>query len=288
MAEVLIASSFDEAVGAEAPNMESSRSGVSWGAIFAGGVAAVGVSLILLSLGAGLGFAAFSPYAGASTTATGLAIGAVVWLIVAQWIASAIGGYIAGRLRTKWADPHSDEVFFRDTAHGMLAWTVGTILTVGIFAAGGVAAISTVGAGAAAVASQGDDAYFVDQLFRGPAPAAAGAPIAGTPSPTGPVTDDATRSETALLLGRAVGGMGSDADTAYLAQLVSARTGLSEADAQQRVDQVIASAKAAADTARKASATAAMMTAFSFLIGAFIAAVSGALGGKYRDELSPA
>jgi hypothetical protein len=81
------------------------------------------------------------------------------------------------------------------------------------------------------------------------------------------------------------------ADSADLDQLVAARTGISPADAQKRVDDVISKAKEAevkvrqaADTARKTAATAAFFTAFSMLIGAFIAALAATIAGPRRDE----
>ena len=77
----------------------------------------------------------------------------------------------------------------------------------------------------------------------------------------------------------------------FLARLVAARTGLSQADAEKRVNDEIAQAKEAevktrqkADAARKAGAHLAFFTAFAMLIGAFIAATAGALGGDHRDE----
>ena len=271
-------SAASEARWVKPPNLESSRSGVSWGAIFAGGVTAAAVSIILLAVGAGLGFATISPYAGDSTSVTTLAVGAVIWLVIVQWVASIFGGYIAGRLRTKWADHHSDEVFFRDTAHGLLAWGAATLLTVGIVATGATSALSTVATVGATAASNADDSYFADQLFR-TAPG-----TSGTQSTN--AADDATRAEGGRLLVRAVSGSGTDADQSYLAESVAARTGISPEEAQKRVADVTAAAKEAADAARKASAVAALVTGLSLLIGAFIAAVAGALGGRARDELS--
>jgi len=290
------------------PNLESNRSGVSWGAVFAGGVAAASVTLILLALGAGLGFSAISPWAGDSMSATGLAVAAGIWLVVVQWLSSLVGGYVAGRLRTKWADHHSDEVFFRDTAHGFLAWGVATILMVGFTVYAGTAAVSgaasALGGAASTAAESPASAYALDQLFRanpGNAPggttAAAATTTAGTSAstsgsgqsaigaqPSGDVS--ASRAEAGRILGRALTGTGDDADRTYLAQIVSEQTGLTPDEAKQRVDQVIASAKDAADKARKASAYASVITALTLMIGAFIAAVGGALGGRYRDELS--
>jgi hypothetical protein len=88
----------------------------------------------------------------------------------------------------------------------------------------------------------------------------------------------------------AASGTVSSADNAYLVQLVSGRTGLSPTDAQTRVNDVLAQEQAAAvkakqvaDAARKASASAMVFTFVSLLIGAFIASVAGAIGGRLRD-----
>jgi hypothetical protein len=81
------------------------------------------------------------------------------------------------------------------------------------------------------------------------------------------------------------------ADRTYLAQLVAAKTGVPQADAQKRVDDTIAStkeaetkARQAADAARKATATFAIFTALSLMIGAFVACAAAAYGGNLRDE----
>src|SRR3978361_1620330 len=110
--------------GASATTPESARSAVAWAAVLAGAVVAIATTLILIALGSGLGFAAASPWPGAAPAAETFAITAGIWLIVTQWLASALGGYMTGRLRTKWTSVHSHEVFFRDTAHGLLSWAV--------------------------------------------------------------------------------------------------------------------------------------------------------------------
>lgn len=135
----------------------STHSGVSWGAIFAGAVAAAALSLILVLLGFGLGFSAVSPWADSGISAKGLGISTIVWLAFTQIVASGLGGYIAGRLRVKWSGMHGDEVYFRDTAHGFLAWAVATLITavlvvgsVSSVVSGGVKAGASVAAGAPA------------------------------------------------------------------------------------------------------------------------------------------
>jgi len=266
---------------AEIPNVESSRSGIAWSAIIGGAVAAATLSLILLALGAGLGFASVSPWSNAGASATAVGVGAGVWFLIVQWLSSAAGGYVAGRLRTKWAALNSDEVFFRDTAHGFLAWGLATLLTVGFLASvlsgaaslgGTVAAGAAQGATQAGVMNAGPADAWLDSLFRpaNPAPASGNQDV---------------RAEASRLVLSGVSGNLQPADRTYLAQVVAARAGLSQQDAEKRVDDTIAQAKQAADTARKAAATVSLMTALSLMIGAFVAAAAGAMGGRHRDML---
>src|ERR1700722_12396528 len=157
---------------------ESSVSAVSWPAIFGGAFVAAAASLVLVALGSGFGLASVSPWRDAGASATTFAWMTAAWLIVVQWFSSGLGGYIAGRLRTKWANTHTHEVFFRDTAHGFITWAVGTILVAGFLASavgaaigGGVHAAATVASGAAqgAATSQAGSSlatYDMDLLFR--------------------------------------------------------------------------------------------------------------------------
>ena len=156
---------------------------VSWSAVFAGAVAAAAFGLILLTLGAGLGLAALSPWRSASASAAKFGIAAIVWVCVTQILTSGLGGYLAGRLRHRWPAVHVDEVYFRDTAHGFLSWALATLATAALFAAmlpaaehaGGQAVAK---AAASAVIDRGDAnaamnrwpvGYYVDALFRPPA-----------------------------------------------------------------------------------------------------------------------
>jgi len=275
---------------------------VSWPAIFSGAFVAASVSLILLSLGSGLGFASISPWPSHGVSGTTFAVTAAIWLIIMQWISSAIGGYITGRLRIRWVGTHSHEVFFRDTAHGLVTWAVATMVVAATLATsvfsvveGGVHAASSLGSAAAQGVSQGSaqspgaigGTYAVDKLFRSEGPVlngqGTGASAQGTDDPrmeAGHIASNAWSS-----------GSVTESDRGYLTNLVVRRTGLSSADAQKRVDEFVtdtldmqAKAKAAADTARKAAAQAAIYTALAMLIGAFIASVSAALGGRLRDQ----
>ncbi|MEO5734326.1 MAG: hypothetical protein ABIN96_16830 [Rubrivivax sp.] len=244
------------------------RSGVSWGAIFAGAAGAAALSLILLILGTGLGLSSVSPWTGRGAGATTMGISTIVWLTITQLAASGMGGYLAGRLRTKWVAVHSDEVYFRDTAHGFLAWAVATLVTaatltsaigsvvgagaqVGASVAGGVVSTATTGAVAAGAVAAKDDTsgangnsgmgYFVDSLFR-KAPNAASATLGASANPaTSVLTEDgnpqAMGAEVTRIFANAVrsGTLGPE-DVRYVGQLVAQRTDMSQADAEKRVN----------------------------------------------------
>jgi hypothetical protein len=202
------------------------------------------------------------------------------WLIVVQWISAGLGGYLAGRLRTKWVNTHTHEVFFRDTAHGFITWAVGSVIVAGFLASAVGAAAGAAGAAAAPAAERAGSlaTYDMDLLFRS----------SQTTSATS--TTDA-RAEAARILANGVAtGDVPTTDRAYLAELVASRTGVSAEEAQKRVDNAIAQAKAAdvrarelADKARKAAAETSIFTALSMLVGAFIACIAAALGGQRRD-----
>jgi hypothetical protein len=272
------------------PTSATGKSAASWAAIIAGAFVAGGASLILLALGSGLGFASVSPWSGQGVSATTFTVTTAIWLIVTQWVSAALGGYIAGRLRTRWIGTHTHEVFFRDTAHGLVTWAVATVA---VAALAGTSLFSLIG-GAAHVASGAASAnahgmmesvtstmtaYGTDKLFRSSRSTDGGA--TGDPRP-----EAAHIMENAL----ATGGV-PDADRSYLAARISTNTGISVPDAQKRIEDWISAAmaaetkaKEAADAARKAASRASIYTALALLVGAFIACVSAALGGRLRDE----
>lgn len=292
-----------------------STSAVSWAAIFAGAAAAAALSLILLFLGTGLGLSSLSPWSNEGASAKALGVSTAVWVTFMQLAASAMGGYIAGRLRTKWAGLHSDEVAFRDTAHGFLAWCVATLLTAALLSSavtsivsGGVQAGATVAGGAASAATaaaaggaaasgaegskSGSDSgplgYFVDSLFRAPKGGAARNASGGSP-------ESSTAEVTRIFANAAAAGKLPEEDARYVAQVVAQRTGLSQQDAEKRVnetfkqiqakkEQVETAAREAADTARKAAAVAALWLFISLLMGAFVASLCAIYGGRRRDE----
>lgn len=277
--------------GAVAPAAHHSRSAASWPAIVAGAFVATALSLVLLALGSGLGFASISPWPNAGISGASLAVAAAIWLILTQWLSAGMGGYLAGRLRTRWVGTHTHEVFFRDTAHGLITWAVATVLVSATLATGVLSSLSAAGHAATEVASQGakgamvgesspGTVYGIDRLLRPSDPSTASAQGADP------------RAEVAHIVANSLSsGTVADTDRAYLAQLVAAKAGISQDDAKKRVDEFVtgvqdaeAKAKAAADEARKAAAQASIYLALSMLIGAFIASISAALGGRLRDE----
>lgn len=270
---------------------ETALSAISWPAIIGGVFTALSVTVVLTILGSGLGFAAKSPWVDASAAKT-LGVVSVIWIIIVQWLASAMGGYMTGRLRTRWVNVHTHEVFFRDTAHGFVTWATATVLTLAIFTsvasmaghAGTMItahALSGYGKGKNVEAGHTADAnpmsYYSDMLFRGD-------------HPTTPDTDVRSEANRILLKGLKDGGV-SDQDKTYLAQLVTTRTGVADTDARKRVDDVIAQenadeakVKEVADNARKTASVLSICIALSLIIGAFVSSVAAALGGNIRDR----
>lgn len=284
---------------ADSGNTEASSSGVSWAAVIAGAFVAAALSLILLALGTGLGLSSVSPWSNVGASASTVGMATIAWLIIIQVIASAMGGYLAGRLRTKWVNVHTDEVFFRDTAHGFLVWAVGLVITAsfltsaatsmvggaaqlgatGLATAGGTA-MATSAAGQAEGRNLNPTEYLVDTLFR-----------SERSSPDG--NDASMRAEVGRIFANALRQEDVPAaDKTYLAQLVAAKTGLSPTDAEKRVSEVVARVKSAAaevrqaaDTARKAAAHLLFWTFLALLIGAFCASYAATLGGRQRDHV---
>jgi hypothetical protein len=303
------------------------RTGVSWPAIFAGATAAAALSLIMLLLGAGTGLGVSSPWSDEGAEAKTIGIAAIFWITFTQIASSGLGGYLAGRLRTKWSGVHTDEARFRDTAHGFLAWGVATLVTsallmsavgstlgagarAGAGMASGVASSAVSAAGVAAASRSGDDetssgpmAYWMDSLFRkdpNVQPAAApGSTDATVPTATpGTGTQNSSAPPTAEI-GRIFAnslrtGTLSPEDGRYAAQLVAQRTGISQQDAEKRIndtytrakasiDEAKNKAKSATDAARKTAAYGSLWIFISLVLGALVAAYCASMGGRARD-----
>jgi hypothetical protein len=273
----------------EAPALHPHSSGISWGPVIGGAFVSASLALILLSLGVGLGLSALSPWADSGASASAVGKGAIAWFILTQIVAAALGGYLAGRLRTKWVQIHTDEVYFRDTAHGLLVWALGVVVTVALLAS---AVTSIVGGGmrspgnSTEAVADGEtsgiraDAYIVDTMFR--------------PSPAGPVSSalvvernvasDRAEAERIFAHGLKQGALPSQ-DRTYLGQVVAARAGLSQSDAENRVASAFDEAQYPADNARKALAHLSLWIFVALLSGAFCASFAGTIGGRQRDRV---
>ena len=294
-------------------------SGVSWAAIVAGAVAAAALSLVLLMLGIGLGLSSVSPWSQQGIGASAFGLSTILWLTFTQLAASGMGGYLAGRLRNKWIAIHTDEVYFRDTAHGFLAWAtaslatatlltsmIGSIVSGAASLAASVATTATATAvgGAAAgsgmansTADGGPMGYFVESLFRAPpSPASnSAATLSATSGSTSGKTLETAVPETSRIFSTGIQKRAlPDEDVRYVGQVVAQRTGLGQVEAEKRVRETFArlqanlreaevAAKDAADKARKVSAYGALWLFISLLIGAFTASLAATYGGRHRD-----
>jgi uncharacterized iron-regulated membrane protein len=273
---------------------------VSWGAVAAGAVAAAALTLLLVAFGAGMGFSAVSPWSDSGVSTSTFSIATGIYLVLIGVMSSAVGGYIAGRLRSKWVGIHTNEVFFRDTAHGFLAWAFATLISATALASTTTYLANGAGAGLAGATGQAARAanpadIYVDKLFRAPPIASASAAenaANGNNAAAGNANAAPTAGGNAQLRSEIVRLWTADfrenddlssADRAYVAQMVAARTGMTQADADKRVDDVVAEAKSAIDKARRAAAKLSFWLAAALLFGAFAASLTGAEGGALRD-----
>jgi hypothetical protein len=249
--------------------------GVSWPAVIAGAFVAAALSLILLALGAGAGLSSLSPWSNAEVMPSAVKIGALIWVMITEIVSASVGGYLAGRLRSKWIGVHTDEVYFRDTAHGFLVWAVALVVAAAFL---GSAASAMVGVrargGERADESQmmTTNQYYVTTLFR--SSQAPSATQAEAQRDVGGVFAHALRERQL-----------SDEDKSYAAGQVAAVTGLNQADAVQRVSDTFERDQQAEDAARKAAAHGLYWLFVAALLGAFCASVAGLMGGRQRDRV---
>jgi len=265
------------------------RSYVDWPAIFAGAAVATAVSFVLLTFGSAIGLSLTSAYEGEGVSLMVFAIVAGLWLLWVQISAFFAGAYLTGRLRRRKMDATEDESDIRDGSHGVIVWAVGAILGaalaftgVGAVASTATSAVTTVaaagaaGAGAMAADAVDPSALAVDRMLRGDA---------------GPEGDD-TRGQVTRIMANALTSDTLDpADREYLVSIVAQRTGQTPEEAGARVDELWAQAQAAeatardaADRARRIGMLVAFLTAASFLISAAAAYFAAVLGGNHRDK----
>ena len=256
-------------MGAHSPASSSfeSSSYVEWPCIIAGTVAALAVSFVLLTFGSAIGLASVSPWTSTSGSVTAVTIGAGFWLLLVNVWAFALGGYLAARMRHRRVGATENEVNFRDGTHGLLVWSTAVVLAAVVAASAAASAARTAGAAASALTTTATDA-----LLR-----------SGRGTPEGRSED--VRAEFGRLLTTMTGrGTVLPADRTYLAEVVAARTGLAQPEAERRVDTIIAQLKDGANKARKAGIVVGFMLAATMLIGAAAAWWGASTGGRHRDE----
>lgn len=286
-----------------------------WAPVLAGAVAASALSFLFLTFGATMGLTLTSPWPYEGVSAARVAIAVGIFAVLVQIGSFAAGGYLAGRMRSNW-DGIMEERDFRDGAHGFMVWATGVVFGAIVIAlVGGATAFtatrsaSMIAAGAAGGATaQGSQVlarspadYAVDLLLR-PAPTnanqAASPSVPGAPAAdSGRAPNESLRAETTRIFRTAIDNRAlTQRDRDYLAQVVAARAGLPEAEAQKRVDEAVreaqtleVKAREAADKARKTAVITGFMAAASLLLGLAAACIGASLGGRHRTEnLSPA
>jgi hypothetical protein len=276
---------------------------VEWPAVFAGAVLAAALSFVFITFGTAIGLSATSPWPGSGLSAKVIASIAVFWVLAQQIGSLMIGGYVAGRMRTRWSEA-GDESEFRDGLHGGLVWAVGVLFSaLLIFATAGAAArtgAEVAGKAAASVAGTADPMEAViDTMLRPTVPAQAQAPAAPAPPAAGPqptprprtaaAGGDDTRAEVSRIMASALasGGLTSE-NRAYLAQVIAQRTGLPQSEAERRIDAAVNSAREAADKARKAAVLTGFVTAAGLIVSLGAAWWAAMKGGHHRDTSVPA
>jgi hypothetical protein len=285
-------------VAAARPGTAADTSFVEWGAVFAGALTAAALSFVFLTFGAAIGLSVVSPWPSSGVSARTFSALAIFWTVAQQIGAFLAGGYVAGRMRARWAELNSDEVEFRDGMHGALVWALGIVIgAMLVFAAAGTATrvATDAVAKAASVAALNTDplAYYTDALLRPGAtrPATPGG-AAQTPARVEPVSPE-TKAELTRIVSRSIAnGSLADADKTYLATVVSQRTGLPQAEAEKRVTDTYAEAnRAVRDAANKARRTAVLgglVTGISLLLSLAAAWWAAQRGGHHRDNQVPA
>jgi len=276
---------------------------VEWGPILAGAIAASALSFLLLTFGSAIGLSLTSPWpsSGARLWVVALTVG---WWAVAVQIASfAAGGYLAGRMRSRWAES-IEESEFRDSAHGFMVWAVGVLFGGLLLAFTGGAALKTATQSAAlivggttsgaanALSQSGPVDYAVDLLLR-PEPRGTATPAAPPqPGPSAQRDDQALRSEVGRIFAATIQNREfSERDRDYLVRVIQTRTGLPEAEAQSRVDAAVneardleIKAREQADKARRAAIITGFIAAASLLISLVAACYFAGIGGRHRNE----
>lgn len=289
---------------------------VEWSAIFAGAVVASAIIVLMTAFGSAIGLSLVSPYHGPSPALFYVALALwFTWITVSSFVA---GGYLTGRLRRPIDGATQHEVHVRDAAHGLIVWALAVVIGTSLATFSVSSAVTTLSL-SSAVKTGGDPAksnasamalnavmnldpmgYEIDALFRNDA---AAAPTRSAPTGKNAAAAVATaatrgaaletpREEVSRILAMTVanGALSKD-DRAYLAHVLVSRAGLSQAEAEKRLDalseQMKTSAekiRAATEIARKSGILLAFLATASMVLGAAAAWWGAGVGGRHRDE----
>ena len=277
-------------VSEETVTTGNTNSYIDWPAILAGVVLASAISLILLTFGSAIGLSMTSAREGQSASLFWMAVVGGLWILWVQLMASSAGAYLTGRMRRRIGDASEHESDLRDGSNGLVMWGLATLVAATIAWSGLLGAANVAGQAAGAVASAAGGAastvadalapsdLLIDRTLRG--------------GPDAPAVTDNDRAQIGRILASTASGDALDAtDRDYLISTIASRTGMSEEEAAQRVDQVVAraqeieaQARATAERARRAALVAAFLTAASLLLGAAAAYWAATMGGNHRDK----
>ena len=268
---------------------------VEWSAVLAGAVLAAALSFVLLTFGTAIGLSATSPWPNSGLSAKVIASLAVFWVMALQIGSVMAGAYVAGRMRSRWHET-GQEAEFRDGLHGALVWAVGVLISaLLVFATAGATArtgADLVGRAAGSAASSNNAMDTVlDTLLRPTSQAttqsAPASPAAGAPA-RAQGADDARAEMSRILASSVTSGSITPESRTRLAQLVSQRTGISQQEAERRVDEAVNAARAAADKARRAAILTGFVTAAGLILSLGAGWWAAMRGGQHRDTSVPA
>ena len=207
---------------------------IEWGPVFAGAVLAAALSFVLLTFGTAIGLSATSPWPNSGLPARVIASLAIFWTMAQQIATFMAGGYVAGRMRSRWHEPAQDEVGFRDGLHGGLVWAVGIVIgaallmaTAGTVARTG-AELTAKTAVAATASSTNPMDLVLDSMLR---------PPAAVPRAPGQPMDDPRPQISRILTSAVASGSLSEPNRTYLAQLIAQRAGIPQEEAAKRVGE---------------------------------------------------
>lgn len=252
---------------------------IRWNASFGGGVIAAAVFFVLITFATAVGLAVSSVSPTWRDASVGLVVLSGAWVVLTAIGSFALGGYVAGRTRSTWpATP--DEVHFWDGLHGLLVWSLAVILGAGLSLASASTIDQSTSRNSVAAPNPGAGTsarepsfltFELDRLLWSDNRQQANNPE--------------VRAEAGRLLETGLGrkDMAKD-DHDHLVQLVSAQTGLSSADADHRVAQVITEARSAARKARQSAVIIAFTLAAALAAGAAAAWGAAVIGGRHCDE----